>query len=144
MTDWKCGRCGKAFTHEEFVKLERVPMRPEELDPWRGSGFTPVCDECGYVFYRDRWRLLDELVIDTHLDPLRVGVSTVFLELEHPGGMWYETIIIPRSDEVEAGFMERYATKEEAEEGHRRVVEKLRRGEWRLRCLVYDLRLQVG
>jgi len=135
MSRWMCGKCGKIFTYVEWDELKRVPLNPEEPDPWKGSGFTRVCDECGYVFHRDKWHLVEDVVLKTYVGKVKVRVSTVFLELEHFGGMWYETMLFPEAKgdvKVECWYEERYATREEAERGHRRVLEKLRKGRWEL------------
>lgn len=60
-------------------------------------------------------------------------VSTVALTIEHFGGMWYETMIFSCNESGEvASFVElycdRYATREQAEDGHTRTVEALRAG----------------
>lgn len=54
-------------------------------------------------------------------------ISTVHLCIEHPGNMWYETMIFPARDEEVADWGElygmRYHTIKEAEEGHKTLVE---------------------
>ncbi len=54
-------------------------------------------------------------------------ISTVALTIEHYGGAWYETMIFPaRNNKIESYgdiYSDRYATKEEAEAGHKRIVE---------------------
>jgi len=74
------------------------------------------------------------------MDPCRVGsddvgewwVSTVFMGLDYswvPGGrpIVFETMVFPKGSYDEA-YMQRYATWDEAEAGHRRVVEGLKAG----------------
>ena len=52
-------------------------------------------------------------------------VSTVFLKLEHHGGMWFETMIFGgKHDE----FCTRYKTRSEAEAGHTMIVAALQAG----------------
>lgn len=65
----------------------------------------------------------------------RYCVSTVALGVEHHGGMWYETYIFPANGEKITDSSEvwgtRYATRDEAVDGHRRVCDDLRSGRLR-------------
>jgi len=57
-------------------------------------------------------------------------VSTVFLGVDHSWGygpkLWFETMIFGGEHD---GFQDRYTTWDEAEAGHKRVVEALKKGE---------------
>jgi len=58
------------------------------------------------------------------------NVSTVRLPFDHGYGgtpLWYETMIFGGGDEVDQ-WQDRYATEQEASEGHARVVENLKAG----------------
>ena len=64
-----------------------------------------------------------------------VRVSTVFLGLDHNYGtgtpLLFETMCFPgeSGEELDGdGFFDRYATREEAAEGHERIVERVRKG----------------
>jgi len=139
MGNWKCGRCGKVYTTEEMSQLNKVKAVEEDTNPWEQHGFLSVC-ECGYVFYRDKWHITDTLTVMTELGPVDITVSTVFLELEHPGG-WYETMLFPK-DKVESDYQERYYTQGEAELGHKTVLNKLRAGKFRVEPKEYSLILE--
>src|SRR5207248_9874464 len=122
-----CPRCfGKG--------LEGQDDRPGLLlDPEHG---TDECRECGGTgrvpdpkgAYELRERDLDEkTAIGGYL------VSTVALRVEHHGGMWYETYIFPAKDGEITDWSEvwgvRYATRNEAIEGHARTCDLLRSGQ---------------
>ena len=133
---WKCGKCGRVYTTEELMKLKHVPVNPEAKDTY---GYTPVCT-CGYVFGRDKWHLVD--VVKTPRGMFRV--STVFLELEHPNGMWYETMIFGEDGlRLDIEPMWRYATQQEAEENHKRIVEALKNGRFKLRPVEFALEIEL-
>lgn len=72
-----------------------------------------------------------------HIGHDKIGlltVSTVFLGMEHPGGMWFETMIIggeanggfAAAEGEEHPFQERYATYDEAMAGHKKACEMAR------------------
>jgi hypothetical protein len=153
--DWKCGKCGKEYTNEEYLNLKRVKMVEDDPDPWRNYGFTSVC-ECGYVFHKDKWqkvtklsfkyypslfhRFINLLTFGLVCKPveIKIRVSTVFLELNHGFGgrnLWYETMIFDEGSSIilhDLGAW-RYETKEEAEEGHEKIVGLLREGKFKLK-----------
>jgi len=60
------------------------------------------------------------------------SVSTVFLGLDHQFGngppLLFETLV--QGDHPLDGYMDRYSTWAEAEEGHKRIVEMLENGEF--------------
>ena len=60
-------------------------------------------------------------------------VSTVFLHVDYPGDMFFETMVFGHKEDGEIDFREqycdRYRTWDEAVEGHNRTVEALKRGE---------------
>jgi rubredoxin len=146
MSKWKCGKCGKEYSYEEFHELKSIPLVPEDTNPYLQHGFTHVC-ECGYVFGRDRWHMKTPLELKTEYGPLKVEVSTVFLELNHgtdENPLWYETMVFPENignHEVECWYEERYETKEEAIKGHEKVVNLLKNGKFKLKPL--SLRLII-
>ena len=145
--EWKCGKCGRVYTSEEYHRLPMVPLVPEDTDPWRQHGFTHVC-ECGYVFHRDRWGISTPFEIRTEVGVIKGVVSTVFLELNHgtpDDPLWYETMVfIDEPDNVECWLCLRYRTKEEAEEGHRRVVEALREGHFTIAPSGWVLKIDMA
>jgi hypothetical protein len=116
-----------------------VPLNP---NPAMGSGYTVQCG-CGYVFYKDRWRLKDTLTISFPTGEIEVTVSTIFTEYawESRDGelLWFETVILPAQTYVECVQCWRYRTKEEAEKGHQRVVEALRVGKFKVNPLKWEL-----
>ena len=63
-------------------------------------------------------------------------VSTVTLVVEHPGGMWYETMIFGSDGKAITDYSdrycERYKTKREAQEGHKKVINGVSAGEIKL------------
>lgn len=65
-------------------------------------------------------------VLRTELNNEQVIVSTVFLAVDHSFGeskpLLYETIVFPH----DLGILERYHTKEEAIEGHKKIVRDLK------------------
>jgi len=136
---WKCGKCGRVYTTEELMELKHVPLNPKAKDPRKEGGFVPVCT-CGYVFGRDKWHLVD--IVKTPRGTFRV--STVFLELEHPNGMWYETMIFGEDGlRLDIEPMWRYATQQEAEENHKRIVEALKNGRFKLRPVEFQLEIEL-
>lgn len=51
-------------------------------------------------------------------------ISTVFLRLEHPGGMFFETMVFTR-DPQWSSHQERYATYEEAQKGFLTTIKRI-------------------
>jgi hypothetical protein len=139
MLRWKCGKCGAEYTILDLCELKRVPLDPNSA---KRSGYTLQC-KCGYVFYRDRWQLKDTLTISLPMGEVSVTVSTIFTErtLESKDGesLWFETVILPAQTYVECSQCWRYPTKEEAEKGHRRVVEALQAGRFKVTPLKWEL-----
>jgi hypothetical protein len=139
MSLWKCGKCGMEYETSELLKLKRVPFNP---NPAMGGGYTVQCG-CGYVFYKDRWRLKDTLTISLPTGEIEVTVSTIFTEYawESRDGelLWFETVILPAQTYVECVQCWRYRTKEEAEKGHQRVVEALKAGRFKANPLKLEL-----
>jgi len=119
-------------------------MVEEDTNPAEQHGFTSVC-ECGYVFHKDKWHLVDDVTIEfKKLFHATLSVSTVFLELNH-FGYWYETMIfadvrIPwflrfLLKPLECDYQKRYVTKEEAETEHEDIVKKLREGKFKIKTV---------
>jgi len=144
---WKCGKCGKIYSFEELNKLKIVPLVPEDEDPFRQHGFTYVC-ECGYVFHRDRWHIVTNFKKKVKVGFLRRinlkgRVSTVFLELNHgdvENPLWYETMVfIDDPGNIECDLCIRYRTQDEAEKGHKKVVEAIKSGKLKIVPIKYKL-----
>jgi len=121
--EWKCGKCDKGYSTDDFLKLSKVlvdPKRPE-------CGYTPVCT-CGYTFHLDKWMKKDYVNVYRRFFgiPIWVGkieVSTVFLEISH-FGYWFETMLFCKKKlfvPIECHYADRYITKSEAIQGHNKV-----------------------
>lgn len=141
MSEWKCGKCGKIYTFEEFIMLKKVKAVESDPDPSKGYGFVGVCD-CGYRFHVDKWRLHDKVKIKIDKEYINVQVSTVDLEVNHgyeEGAYeWYETMIFPGGlgedalEWITCDYMKRYDTKEEAIQDHNRIVNLLKEGKYKV------------
>lgn len=91
MSNWKCGKCGKVYSSDEFASLTYEKMVEDDPDPKQNYGYGAVCP-CGYRFHKDKWHTSD----DINRFPKKYQVSSVFLELDHGYGdehIWYETMI---------------------------------------------------
>jgi len=151
--DWKCGKCGKEYTSDEFLALPKVKLVEDDTDPIKQYGYTSVCS-CGYVFHRDRWHKTTEVEIQpvsfsfsapgslfrrgtmVNAERGKVRVSSVFLELDHqwdPKGpsLYYETMIFLDGVLAEGLFQERYETQEQTEKRHDEIVRKLSANEYK-------------
>ena len=141
MSEWKCGKCGKIYTFDEFLRLKKVKVVESDTNPSEEHGFAGVCD-CGYRFHLDKWRLHDKVKIKTDKGYVNVMVSTVDLELNHDFGegknIWYETMIFPGGfgdDELEwlrCSYVNNYETKEEAIKDHDRIINLLKDGQYKI------------
>jgi hypothetical protein len=133
MNEWKCGKCGKEYTTEELILLQKVPVVSNDPDPKKNYGYTSVCS-CGYVFHKDKWRLKDTVTFTYKKKKAVIDVSTVFLELNH-FGYWYETMLFEGKDSeipFSLGYQKRYVTKEEAEENHKKLLMKFKNNKFKL------------
>ena len=128
-----------------------VPLVPEDTDPINQHGYAPVC-ECGYVFHRDRWHLVTDLEVKKRIGifrklTLKGWVSTVFLELNHgdkENPLWYETMVFfDEPGNVECNLCLRYRDQDEAEKGHKKVVEAIRSGRFTLFPSEWTLEIDV-
>lgn len=140
--EWKCGKCGKEYTSEEWRSLKSVQLVPEDTDPMRQHGYTGVCP-CGYVFHRDKWHIRDVLELPTDHGRAKVEVITYFLELRFRGG-WYETDIFDEGGDVKMDShapWKRYETQEEAEQEHNELVRLLREGKYAVK--VAEVRVEL-
>lgn len=126
MSLFKCGRCNKSYTTEEWINLKKVKMRAD--DPKGNYGFTAQC-ACGYVFHKDKW-ILKQLI---RINGIMVNVSTIFLEVEHTG-MWYETMVFIETNQKRwhDQYCDRYLTKKQAVQGHNEVLQKIIDGRYKL------------
>ena len=129
MSEWKCGKCGIEYPFEEFIKLPKVQLVETDDNPKEQHGFTSVCKKCGYIFGKDRLMLRETITIKFKEKEYKVDVSTVFLELNH-FGFYYETMIF--SDGLNCDFQERYKTKEEVIKRREEVIEKLKKGSFKI------------
>lgn len=130
MTNIKCGKCEKVYEVKEYYKLDRVKRVESDPNPMDNYGYTYVC-ECGYVFHKDKWGKKTKL----DFKDFNLEISTVFLELEHGNGYWYETMIFPESErdiKFSCDFMERYRIKEEAIRQHKKIVKTLQNNQFKL------------
>lgn len=63
--------------------------------------------------------------VDRHVRKTHIGdamISTVFLAILHPGGYLFESLVFGG---VHDGYMDRYYTWDEAEQGHDRIIDML-------------------
>lgn len=142
-SEWRCGNCGKIYTFDDFIKLEKVKLVESDTNPEEQHGYTSKC-ECGYRFHLDKWRFHDKLSIkiDTKDNKMLsedrdVLVSTIDLELNHgwlDKDLWYETMIFIEDEEgkekIECYFENRYETKEDAINDHNRIVNLIKDGKY--------------
>lgn len=123
MSEWKCGDCGKEYSFEDFMKLNKTKAVDTDTNPKKQHGYVGVC-ECGYRFHRDKWMLKSEVRFKLNLIQEVVGeLSTVFLDLNH-FGYWYETMIFIRG-KYQCHFHRRYVTRAEARAGHNKILRKI-------------------
>lgn len=144
MSEWKCGKCEKIYTFDEFLKLKKVKAVESDTNPSKEHGFTGVCD-CGYRFHLDRWRLNDDVKIKTDKGYINTTISTIDLELnngfEEGKNIWHETMIFPgglgndRLEWIECYYVNNYETREEAIKDHDRIVNLLREGKYKIEDL---------
>ena len=134
--EWRCGNCGKIYSTQELIELEKVKVVESDTDPVNQHGYVSVCT-CGYRFILDKWRLHDGLKIKIDGKDVDIMVSTVDLELNYgffDRDLWYETgIFIERKDEYVGDTMiyeDRYENKEEAIADHNRILELLKNGKY--------------
>lgn len=144
MSEWKCGKCGRIYTFEEFIGLKKVKAVESDINPSKEHGFVGMCD-CGYRFHLDKWRLHDDVNIKTDKGHIKVTVSTVDLELNHGFGegenIWYETMIFSdrlgneELEWLECNYTNRYETKANAIKDHDRIVNSLKEGKYKIEDL---------
>ena len=129
MSDWRCGQCKKIYSFDDFMKLAKTQMKDDDPDPKKNYGYTSVCP-CGYKFHKDKWMLKEKVEIKNIFGTFVVEVSTVDLEMEHMGGMYYETMVFPQEGNEEVSlkchYQNRYRDKDDAIKGHEEVVKKLK------------------
>ncbi len=125
--DWKCGKCGKEYTFEEMMLLDKAKCVESDTNPKKQHGFISVCG-CGYKFHVDKWRLSTDVSLE--IEPIgktKGRVSTVYLGLNH-FGFWYETMIF--LDSSSCYFQDRYKTKAEAKKGHNKILRMIKNKEY--------------
>jgi len=140
--EWKCGKCGKEYTFDEWRKLNSYQLVPEDTNPKEQHGYTKICF-CGYVFHRDKWHKVTKINLRDCFPKFKIRVSTVFLELNH-SGKWYETMIFPEEGNIRCNSQWRYVTKEEALKNHKKIVEDLRDGKFSIKPVEYELDVIEG
>jgi hypothetical protein len=103
------------YGQQQYLALEKQPFN---------NGNEAICGNCGDGFRSDRWSITTELVVDGE----SVIVETYALTSAHgpDRNEFYETMVHGLSGDVE----DRYETEDEAIDGHERIVEKLRAGEF--------------
>jgi hypothetical protein len=100
------------------------------LDEYILNGHTPVPAKSAEEWAR--WfQIRDRKVAESEANGLRV--STVFLGLDHRFGpvgapILFETMVFPKYGYGEL-YCERYCTWDEAEAGHKSVVDRIQKGE---------------
>ncbi len=144
MSEWKCGKCGKIYTFEEFIMLKKVKAIESDINPAKEHGFTGMCD-CGYRFIVDKWRLHDDVEIKTYKGNVNIRVSTVDLEInngfEEGENIWYETMIFPgglgddKLEWLKCSYVNNYETKEDAIKDHNRIVNLLKEEKYKIEDL---------
>ena len=85
-------------------------------------------------FHSDKWRLFEELECYGE----EFEISTVALTIPH--GMnrdqWYETLVrFPGGESI----IERYSTENKAVEGHKKIIESLKEGEFEFQTRRYEI-----
>jgi len=123
MSEYQCSSCGREYSRDEARQLDREQVDPDEDNPKQGQGFVKVC-ECGHAFFKDDWQEITE--VETSEREFRV--STTHLVINHGTAgnpMWYETCVFWNAGSY---VLHRYRTQSDAEDGHGRVVEALRQG----------------
>lgn len=123
MSNWQCSACLEKYTFDEFFNLTHDWVDKKNKKKY---GKVAIC-KCGKRFHTEKWQL--KTTCDNYI------VSTVHLEMEHPpveitmemGGYWYETMIYKENkDGMDfLPFQYRYRTRDEAEKGHKFVVENI-------------------
>ena len=88
-----------------------------------GKKVVPIAD----VLAWGRWFETADRVVKKDTLPNGKRVSTVFLGINHQFGvrepLWFETMVFPKKNYRELD-MERYTTWEEAEKGHKQMIQK--------------------
>lgn len=140
MSEWKCGKCGKEYSFDEYSELPMIRVKTEEEDPKDEYGKTHVCFNCGYIFHKERFRQRETITIKIDGKKEKIDVSTVFLELNHDG-YYYETMIFPEGN-IQSYFQNRYKTEEEAKKGHKKIVGKMKKGDFKLNVSERELILK--
>lgn len=131
MSEWKCGNCGKVYNSLELVSLKKIKMVESDINPKVEHGYTPVC-ECGYRFHLDRWRIDNHVKIKINGEYSESMISTIFLEYNYGKILdekdeYYETALLWSinidKDSKSIQVIERYDTKENAIEGHNKILD---------------------
>ena len=137
MSEYRCPQCGEVYVHKTYMAMEKTPVNPEDENPKKGSGYESVCEQCGAKFHSDKWRLHNSVETDDGT----VTVSTVSLLVPHGPNHdnWFETCL---SGVGGSRVVQRYETEDEAENGHKAVIEKLERGDYTVETTVSGISLE--
>ena len=124
--DWKCGKCGKGYTFEELMLLDKVKSEWKDNNK-KQHGLIPSCS-CGYRFGLDKMRMRTKVSLNLDsVGEISGEVSTVFLELNH-SGLFYETMVFLETYSCE--FQVRYKNKADAKKGHSKIVQAIKNKEY--------------
>lgn len=123
--EYRCTQCGAVYSSDEYRSLGREPVYSEEEDPERKGGYERVCDECGAGFHSEKWTLGESM--ETDYGEFTVLTEAFIIARGLDNDQWFETRIYhPWGEQV----TDRYSTQEEAEAGHAKVAERIRRDEY--------------
>lgn len=146
MSEWKCGKCGKEYDFDEYMDLPKIQAVKEDDNPKEQHGYTQVCQKCGYVFHKDKFKIRNSVEIIVNNKKAIIDVSTVFLELNH-SGLWYETMLFNGNNsevDLELYYQDRYETEKEAIKGHKDILEKLRNNKFKVIASRYELEFALS
>jgi len=110
----QCSKCKHTLTFENYKKI---------------TGGR--CPKCRTVFFMDKWKKQEHVIIRVDGKTNNVLVSTVHIVINHGFGdknIWYETMLFPTKGK--SPFEERYETEEEAIRGHKKTVSALKEGKF--------------
>jgi len=69
---WKCGRCGREFTDEEYEHLPEVSLS--------SGDHLHKCRSCGYLFGVETWKMESLAKVKVPEVEFETKISTQFLE----------------------------------------------------------------
>lgn len=135
--EWRCGWCGRKYTTDEMLNLDKAFAKKNNPD----YGFVSIC-ECGKRFHTDKWKLVNKWrlfpnIIKSLTYPT-LRLSTVDLHLNHFGN-YYETMLFFddkiikigkwkinfTKQKCEVNYQYRYPDQESAYNGHKKLYAKI-------------------